>query len=56
MLVISGLEFMNLRSACEDFLYLGAMIDLKIKRMWNKVEFYETISGILKKLKKGKGF
>lgn len=55
-LVISGLEFMNLRYTCEDLLYLGAMIDLKIKRMWNKKEFYTTISGILKKLKKRTGF
>lgn len=55
-IVISGMEFMNLKHIYEDFLYLGAMIDMKIKRVWNKKEFYETVSGMIKKIKYHKNF
>lgn len=55
-IVISGIEFMGLKHLYEDFLYLGAMIDMKIKRVWNKKEFYETVSGMIKKIKYHKKF
>jgi hypothetical protein len=55
-LIISGLEFMGIKEVHNDFLYIGALIDMKIKRMWKESSFYSTISGMLQQIISNRNF
>ncbi|MDA9793283.1 hypothetical protein N9B72_01735 [Bacteriovoracaceae bacterium] len=55
-LIISGLELMGIKDVHNDFLYIGALIDMKIKRMWRESSFYSTISGMLQQIVSDRNF